>query len=66
MSYRALLGLGAVVLLVAAVTRIDTQHVLWDPSWPVRLGIGTVGVLLAVSATLVGRRARDDTRGGDR
>jgi hypothetical protein len=66
MRYRTLLGLGAVVLLSAAVTRIDTQHVLWNPSWPARLGIGSAGVLLALGATLVGRRVRGDTREGDR
>jgi hypothetical protein len=64
MRYRTLLGLGAVVLLVAAATTIDTQHVLWNPSWPVRLGMGGAGALLALVATLVGRRG--DTCVGDR
>jgi hypothetical protein len=62
MSYRSLLTLGAVVLLVAAATSVDTQHVVWKPSWPVRLGIGSVGVLLALGALVIGRAARRGDR----
>jgi hypothetical protein len=54
-SYRSLMALGAVVLLVAAAATIDVPPVAWQPSWPVRLGIGGIGVLLALGALLVGR-----------
>ena len=54
-SYRSLMALGAVVLLVVAATTIDVPPVVWQPSGPVRLGVGGVGVLLAFSALLVGR-----------
>ena len=51
------MSLGAVVLLVVAATTIDVPPVVWQPTWPVRLGIGGVGVLLAFGALLVGRAA---------
>ena len=45
------------MLLVVAATTIDVPPVVWQPAWPVRLGIGCAGVLLAFSALLVGRAA---------
>jgi hypothetical protein len=62
MRYQALLGLMAIVLLIAAMTSIDTQQILWDPPWPARLGMGVVGVLLALAAALMRRRALSATR----
>jgi hypothetical protein len=54
MLYRSLMTLAAVVLLIGAVTAVDTQHVTPAPSWPVRLGMGSAGVLLALGAYLIG------------
>jgi hypothetical protein len=66
MRYRTLLVIAAVALLIGAMTLIDTQHIQWDPPWPVRLGMGVAGVLLALGALLAGRRGRSETRGSDR
>jgi hypothetical protein len=59
MSRRSLMGLAGLVLLVAAATTIDTPQVVWKLAWPVRLGIGGVGVLLVFGALLVGPGARE-------
>ncbi len=58
MSYRTLLGLGAVVLLAAAASTIDVPPVVWNPTWPIRLGIGGAGVYFSLVALLDGRKAQ--------
>jgi hypothetical protein len=58
MSFRLLLTIGAVVLLILATTQVDTQHITWTPTWPIRLGLGGVGVLLALGAHLLRPAAR--------
>ena len=65
MSYRSLMAVAAVVLLVLAATTIDVPPVVWQPSWPVRLGMGGGGVLLAFGALLVGRAAAPDNHRPD-
>jgi hypothetical protein len=61
MSYRPLLVFAAVVLLVLAATTIDTQQIVWNPPWPVRLGMGGVGVFLAFVAAIGAGKPRRDS-----
>lgn len=56
MSYRSLMTVGAIVLLILAATTIDAPPIVWQPSWPVRLGMGGIGVLLALGALLLDRK----------
>jgi uncharacterized integral membrane protein len=58
MSFRLLLTIGAVVLLILATTQVDTQHITWTLTWPIRLGLGGVGVLFALGAHLLRPAAR--------
>jgi len=52
---RYALALGAVALLIPAVTTIEIQPIDWTPAWPLRLALGGAGVLLALGSLLVGR-----------
>jgi hypothetical protein len=66
MNYtRFLLTLLAGVLLIGAVTMIDTQHIVWTPSGPVRLALGGVGLLLALASLLIGRPERHPADGNE-
>jgi hypothetical protein len=55
---RYILSLGAVGLLIPAVTTIETQQIDWTPGWPLRLGLGIAGVVMALGALFVDRRTR--------
>ena len=63
MSYRLLLTIVSVGLLVAAVTTVETRQIDWRPIWPVRFGLVGAGLLLALGALLVGRRAGESQDG---
>jgi hypothetical protein len=56
--FRTLMVAGAIALLIAGLTSIDTQVFAWNPPWPVRLGLCGAGVLLALVVILVGRPGR--------
>jgi hypothetical protein len=58
-KYSKLLGIGAVVMFVAAATTINAPPVIWDPSWSFRLAMGGAGVLLALGALMAARSARN-------
>jgi hypothetical protein len=45
----------AVVLLIAATTRIETAGITWTPGWPVRIGLAVAGLVLIA---VVGWRRR--------
>jgi hypothetical protein len=58
MRYRTLLGIGAVVMFIAAAATINVPPITWDPRWHFRLAMGGAGVLLSLGAVLSGRSAR--------
>jgi uncharacterized integral membrane protein len=57
-TYRILLTIGAVVLFIAAATEINAPPIVWQPTWPVRLGFAVVGFLLAMGAMAAARAAQ--------